>query len=55
MIISNGIYIQKLTIYPPAQPIMENLWWLEFPYKNEDLEEHVFPSEHGRALQEHTT
>jgi hypothetical protein len=26
--ISNGLSIQKLTIYPPAQPIMENLWWL---------------------------
>jgi hypothetical protein len=27
MTISNGLSIQKLTIYPPAQPIMENLWW----------------------------
>jgi len=26
MTISNGLSIQNLTIYPPAQPIMENLW-----------------------------
>ena len=38
MAISNGLSIQRLTIYPPTQPIMENLWWLEFPYKNEDWE-----------------
>jgi hypothetical protein len=55
MTISNGLSIQKLTIYPPAQPIMENLWWLECPYENEDWEEPVFPSDHSWALQEHTT
>jgi hypothetical protein len=54
MAISNGLSIQKLTIYPPTQPIMENLWWLEFPYKNEYWEEPVLPSDHARALQEHT-
>jgi hypothetical protein len=31
MTISNGLSIKKLTIYPPAQPIMENIWWLECP------------------------
>jgi hypothetical protein len=31
MTISNGLSIQKLTIYPPSQPIMENIWWLDFP------------------------
>jgi hypothetical protein len=36
MTISNGLSIHKLTIYPPSQPIMENLWWLECPYENED-------------------
>jgi hypothetical protein len=35
MAISNGLSIQRLTIYPPTQPIMENLWWLECPYENE--------------------
>jgi hypothetical protein len=37
MTISNGLSIQKITIYPPTQPIMENLWWLEFPYDNEKI------------------
>jgi hypothetical protein len=52
--ISNGLSIQKLTIYPPGQPIMENLWWFECPYENENWEELVFPSDHAWALQEHT-
>jgi hypothetical protein len=38
MTISNGLSIQKLTIYPPTQPTMENIWWLECPYENEDWE-----------------
>jgi hypothetical protein len=32
--VSNGLSIQKLTIYPLAQPNIENLWWLECPYEN---------------------
>jgi hypothetical protein len=55
MTISNGLSIQKLTIYPRAQPIMENLWCLEFPYENEDWEEPILPSDHAWELQEHTT
>jgi hypothetical protein len=55
MTISNGLSIQKLTIYPPTQPIMENICWLECPYENEDWEELMFPSDHSWALQEHTT
>jgi hypothetical protein len=55
MTISNGLPIQKLTIYPAAQPIMENIWWLECPYENKDWEEPSFPSDHAWALQEHTT
>jgi hypothetical protein len=54
MTISNGFSIQKLTIYPPTQPIMENLWWLECPYENEDWEVSVFQSDHAWALQEQT-
>jgi hypothetical protein len=42
MTISNGLSIQKLTIYPPYQPIMENIWWLECPYENEDWEKPCF-------------
>jgi hypothetical protein len=33
---------------------MENLWWLEFSYENDDWEEPVLPSDHVRALQENT-
>jgi hypothetical protein len=47
MAISNRLSIHKLTIYPPAQPIMENIWWLECPYENENWEEPVFPSDHS--------
>jgi hypothetical protein len=50
MTISNGLSIQKLTIYPPTQPIMEKIWWLECPYNNEDWEEPVLPSDHAWAL-----
>jgi hypothetical protein len=50
MTIVNGLSIQKLTIYPPAQPIMENLWWIEFPYENEYWEEPVLPSDHAWEL-----
>jgi hypothetical protein len=53
--ISNGLSIKKLTIYPPAQPIMENLWWIECPYENEEWEEPVLPSDHTREIQENTT
>jgi hypothetical protein len=55
MTISNGLSIQKLTIYPPAQPIMENIWWLECPYEKKDWEELILPSDHAWSLQEHTT
>jgi hypothetical protein len=50
MTISSGLSIHKLTIYPPTKPIMENLWWLECPYENEDWEEPMFPSDHSWAL-----
>jgi hypothetical protein len=50
MTISNGLSIQNLTIYPPTQPIMENIWCLECPYNNEDWEEPVLPSDHACAL-----
>jgi hypothetical protein len=33
---------------------MENIWWIEYPYENEDWEEHVLSSDHAWALQEHT-
>jgi hypothetical protein len=33
---------------------MDNLWWLECPYENEDWEEPILPSDHAWVLQEHT-
>ena len=54
MTISNGLSIHNLTIYPPNQPIMENLQCLEFPYENEDWEEPMLPSDHSWSLKEHT-
>jgi hypothetical protein len=55
MTISNGLSMKKLTIYPPAQLVIENLWWLECSYENENWEERVLPSDHSWALQEKTT
>ena len=55
MTISNGFSIQKLITYPPSQPIMENIWWLECPYENDYCEELILPSEDFWELQEHTT
>jgi hypothetical protein len=55
MTISNGFSIQKLITYPPSQPIMENIWWLECPYENDYCEELLLPSEDSWELQEHTT
>jgi hypothetical protein len=47
MTISSGLSIHKLTIYPPSQPIMENLWWIECPYDNKKWEEPVLPSDYS--------
>ena len=55
MTISNGPSIHKFTMYPQAQPVIENLWWLECPYENENWEELVLPSDHSWALREKTT
>jgi hypothetical protein len=55
MTIFNGLYIQKLTIYPPYQPIMENIWWLECPYENDNWEESMLMSDHSWALRDQTT
>jgi hypothetical protein len=53
--ISNGLSIQKLTIYSPAQTIMGNIWWLECPYENDKWEEPMLLSDHSLTLQEKTT
>jgi hypothetical protein len=38
MFISNGISSQKLTLFPPAKPVTEELWWLKCPYHENDEE-----------------
>jgi hypothetical protein len=42
MFISNGISSQKLTLFPPTQPVTEELWWLKCPYNENDEEEYLF-------------
>ena len=54
MTISNGLYTQRLVLYPPARPIIEKLWWLEFPFGDENFEELVLPSDNSWALQDQT-
>jgi hypothetical protein len=54
MFISNGISSQKLTLFPPAQPVTEELWWLKCPYHENDEEESLFSVDEFHALQEPT-
>ena len=39
---------------PPTQPITETLWWLYFPFGDENIEDLLFPSQYSWALQEKT-
>ena len=45
MTISNGLSTQKLDLYPSAQPVTETLWWLYFPFGNENIEYISFPTD----------
>ena len=40
---------------PPAQPIIENSWWLNCYFGDEDFDDLSLPSDFSWALQEHTT
>ena len=55
MTISNGLSTQKLILYPLAQPVTGKLWWLHYPFGDENIEDRFFPSEYSWALQEQTT
>ena len=55
MTISNGLSTQKLDLYPPTQTVTEILWWLDFPFGDENIEDLFFPSDYSWALQEQTT
>ena len=37
MTISNGFSTQKIVLYPPTQPVNETLWWLYFPFGDENI------------------
>jgi hypothetical protein len=54
MFISNGISSQKLTLFPPARPVTEELCWLKCPYYENDDEESLFYVDEFHALQEST-
>jgi hypothetical protein len=36
--ISNRHSTKKITLYPPSQPIIENILWLENPYMSDGVE-----------------
>ena len=55
MTISNGLSTQRLILYPPAQPITENSWWLNFSFGDMDFDDLSLPSDLSWALQENTT
>ena len=50
MTISNGLSTQKLALYPPAQLVTEDLWWLDFPFGDENIEDLFFPNDYSWAL-----
>ena len=45
MTISNGLSTQKLALYPPTQLVYETLWWLYYPFGDENIEYLFFPSD----------
>ena len=55
MTISNGLSTQRLILYPPAQPITENSWWLNCSFGDEYFDDLSLPSDFSWALQEQTT
>ena len=52
--ISNGTSLQNLIIYPPAQPVTENMLWLEIPYGDEDVEQPLLSISQTRGLEDQT-
>ena len=55
MTISNGLSKQIIILYPPAQPITKNSWWLNYFFGDEDFDDLSLPSDFSWELQEHTT
>ena len=52
MTISNGLSTKSLILYPPAQPIIENSWWLNCSFVDEYFDDLSLPSDFSLALQE---
>ena len=50
--ISNGISLQNLIIYIPAQPVTENMLWLESPYGDEDVKQPLLSIIQTRGLED---
>ena len=47
MTISKGLSTQKLALCPLAQTVTENLWWLDYPFRDENIEDIFFPSDYS--------
>ena len=50
MTISNGLSTQRLILYPPAQPITKNSWWLNCSFGDEYFDDLSLPSDFYLAL-----
>ena len=48
--ISNGFSTQRLILYPPAQPITKNSWWLNYSFGDEYLDDLSLASVFSLAL-----
>ena len=45
MTISNGLSTQRLILYPPAQPVTKNSWWLNYSFGDKYFDDLYFPSD----------
>ena len=55
MTISNGLSTQRIVLYPSAQPITENSWWLNSSFRDEYFDDFSLPSDFSLAHQKQTT
>ena len=47
MTLLNGLSTQRLILYPLAQLVTENLWWLYFPFGDENFDDLSLPSNYS--------
>lgn len=60
MTISKGLFVNKLTLYPPAQHVEDKVLWVEYsyvedPYSNDEVIQHVLTIEQLMKFKEDTT